>query len=66
MGFYTIEEGFYTVAKSFSFNANDEGYFTDLEDRNDALEVLETVFENGKLIKEYTFDEVRANASMCI
>ena len=43
---------------------NDEGYFTDLEGRDDASEVLETVFENGKLIKEYTFDEVRANASM--
>ena len=42
---------------------NDEGYFTDLEGRTDAVEVLETVFENGKIIKEYTFDEVRNNAS---
>lgn len=42
---------------------NDEGYFTDLEGRTDAVEVLETVFENGKIIKEYTFDEVRKNAS---
>jgi nicotinamide phosphoribosyltransferase len=25
-------------------------------------DVLETVFEDGKLVKEYTFDEVRANA----
>jgi nicotinamide phosphoribosyltransferase len=43
---------------------NEEGYFTDLEGRTDATEVLETVFENGKLIKEYTFDEVRKNASV--
>jgi nicotinamide phosphoribosyltransferase len=26
-------------------------------------DVLETVFENGKLVKEYTFDEVRANVN---
>jgi nicotinamide phosphoribosyltransferase len=25
---------------------------------------LETVFEDGKLVKEYTFDEVRANADV--
>lgn len=42
---------------------NDEGYFTDLEGRTDVVEVLETVFENGKMVKEYTFDEVRKNAS---
>lgn len=45
---------------------NDEGYFTDLEGRTDATEVLETVFENGKLVKEYTFDEVRKNASTIV
>lgn len=27
---------------------------------------LETVFENGELIKEYTFDEVRKNAEIKI
>lgn len=43
---------------------NQEGYFTDLEGRTDAIEVLETVFENGELVKEYTFDEVRKNASV--
>lgn len=42
---------------------NDEGYITDLEGRTDVVEVLETVFENGKIVKEYTFDEVRKNAS---
>jgi hypothetical protein len=42
---------------------NDEGYFTDLEGRTDVVEVLETVFENGEIVKEYTFDEVRQNAS---
>jgi nicotinamide phosphoribosyltransferase len=45
---------------------NDEGYFTDLEGRTDAEEVLETVFENGEIIKEYTFDEVRYNASVIV
>ena len=29
----------------------------------DEADALETVFENGKLVKEYTFDEVRANAN---
>jgi nicotinamide phosphoribosyltransferase len=28
----------------------------------DATEVLEEVYRNGKLVKEITFDEVRANA----
>jgi nicotinamide phosphoribosyltransferase len=45
---------------------NDEGYFTDLEGRTDAEEVLETVFENGEIVKEYTFDEVRQNASVIV
>mgnify|MGYP007100056111 CR=1 FL=1 len=45
---------------------NDEGYFTDLEGRTDAAEVLETVFENGEIVKEYTFDEVRYNASVIV
>lgn len=47
------------------YQGND-GYFTDLEGRNDAKEVLETVFENGEIIKEYTFDEVRQNASVIV
>jgi len=29
----------------------------------DQVEILETVFENGKIIKEYTFDEIRANSN---
>ena len=29
----------------------------------DEADALETVFENGNLVKEYTFDEVRANAN---
>jgi len=45
---------------------NDSGYFTDLEGNTDAVEVLETVFENGEIIKEYTFDEIRDNASMIV
>lgn len=45
---------------------NDSGYFTDLEGNTDAVEVLETVFENGEIIKEYTFDEIRDNASRIV
>lgn len=30
----------------------------------DAVEVLETVFENGEITRTYTFEEVRANASV--
>lgn len=45
---------------------NDEGYFTDIEGRTDATEVLEVVFENGKIVKEYNFDEVRKNASVIL
>lgn len=45
---------------------NDEGYFTDIEGRTDATEVLEVVFENGKIVKEYNFDEVRKNASVIV
>lgn len=45
---------------------NDEGYFTDIEGRTDATEVLEVVFENGKIVKEYDFDEVRKNASVIV
>lgn len=29
----------------------------------DQVEMLETVFENGKVVKEYTFDEVRKNTN---
>jgi nicotinamide phosphoribosyltransferase len=43
---------------------NDDGFFTDLEGRTDCTEVLETVYENGRILKEYTFDEVRRNAAI--
>ena len=36
---------------------------TDLEGRTHVVEVLETVFDNGKITKTYTFEEVWANAS---
>jgi len=36
---------------------HDEGY-------SDVTDILETVFENGKIVKEYTFDEVRENAKI--
>ena len=41
---------------------NEDGFFTDVEGASDN-EVLETVFENGKIIKEYSFDEIRERAS---
>ena len=34
------------------------------EELGDKTNYLETVFENGKLLKEYTFEEVRANAKV--
>jgi len=30
----------------------------------DDVEVLETVYENGRILKEYTFDVVRRNAAI--
>ncbi len=36
---------------------------TNVKDPN-KKNILETVFENGKLVKEFTFDEVRENASI--
>lgn len=34
------------------------------DQRGAKRDILETVFENGKIVKEYTFDEVRANAAI--
>lgn len=41
---------------------NENGFFTDVEGSSDSQPVLETVFENGEIVKNYTFDEIRANA----
>ena len=38
---------------------NKTGLFTDVEGSSDAEVVLQTVFKDGKLIKEYNFDEIR-------
>lgn len=35
-----------------------------LNEVGDQVELLETVFLNGKVVKEYTFEEVRANAAI--
>lgn len=35
-----------------------------IEELNGRKDLLETVFENGKLVKEYTFDQVRENAKL--
>jgi nicotinamide phosphoribosyltransferase len=41
-----------------------EGYETVMQDTKwYDRDVLETVFENGKIVKEYTFDEVRKNVN---
>ncbi len=41
---------------------DETGLFTDVEGRTDVQEVLETVFLDGKLTKEYSFDEIRERA----
>ena len=42
---------------------NAEGhFFTIKDDSEDYTDLLETVFENGVIVKEYTFEQVRANA----
>lgn len=45
---------------------NEERYFTDLEGRTDCVEILGIAFENGKLLEDYTFEEVRENATIMI
>lgn len=43
---------------------NSEGHFFTVKDNSDDYtDLLETVFENGEIKKEYTFDEVRKNAA---
>jgi nicotinamide phosphoribosyltransferase len=44
------------------YHEKHKGYYSGVEDW--MTPVLETVFLNGKLIKSYTFDEVRKNAQM--
>lgn len=47
------------------FNPATKTYFVDrigTDFENGSYDVLETVFENGKLIREFTMDEIRANA----
>ena len=41
---------------------NEEGFFTAVEGSSDAQMVLEPVFENGEILKDYTFEEIRKNA----
>jgi len=38
------------------------GEFATVQENEDGVDILETVYENGELIKEYTFDEVRKNS----
>lgn len=41
----------------------ENGYITDTVDANLGEEALDTVFKNGKIVKEYSFEEVRKEAS---
>ena len=42
-----------------------DGYFSGLGDGNNGLvEVLEDVYENGALLRDMTFDQVRANSNL--
>ena len=43
---------------------NDKFKTIRLEELNNCKNYLETVFENGKMVKEYTFEEVRNNAKI--
>lgn len=43
---------------------NENGFHTGLEGSSNYPEVLKTVYKNGKIIKEYSFDEIRKNASI--
>jgi len=45
------------------YNDGNGNFFSDVINKDYADELV-TVFENGKLVKEYTFDEVRANAKI--
>jgi len=51
------------VTTYFNFETNE--YFTDVigkyKTNGNIIEVLEIVFKNGKMVKEYTFEEVRNN-----
>ena len=50
-----------TLYKTKETIAGQPNYFTGVEDWEKSA--LETVYENGKLVKEYTFEEVRANSN---
>ena len=41
-----------------------KGVYNTSNDKSIGTNCLETVFENGKLVKEYTFDEIRQNATI--
>ena len=40
---------------------NNDGVFSTVENGDPAKDCLVTVFEDGALTKEYTYDEIRAN-----
>jgi nicotinamide phosphoribosyltransferase len=47
------------------FNPSTKEYFVDITGKvfnNNSYDILETVYENGFIIKEYTFEEVRENS----
>jgi len=42
----------------------EDGEYKTVRETNDERDLLVTVFENGKLVKDYTFDEIRRNAAL--
>jgi nicotinamide phosphoribosyltransferase len=52
-------------AGKFSLIQNKDGTFNTIPElSNDDQDLLEVVFENGKIVKEYTFDEIRQRAAI--
>ena len=48
----------------YLYNSPNTGWVTTNVVSEGLTDVLEVVFENGKLVKEYTFEQVRANAAI--
>ena len=50
------------------FNKKTGEFFTDIigKENEYIINIVQPVFENGKLIKEYTLTQVRENAQKCL
>lgn len=52
--------------KQYLYKNQDGGYYTTNVKDESKTNILQTVFENGKIVKEITFEEVRNNAKLDI